>query len=145
MPVDERAHHGAADNIGLDISARQVMRFPTDAAGAVADEQREVPPAGNDVFTHFRSTGPQSRLNFPGHLRAGEEAHTVNDAAPGLMRRMKLPGRALSRLMSHRRRRFADGDEWRAHLAEPGIDRMKGKPRTIPRQSEKGLIRCRGA
>ena len=155
MPVDQGAHHGAADDIGLDISARRAMRFPTDDAGAVADEQREVPPAGmktakwttvddtgarhravngyctvvgNDVFTHFRSTGPQSRPTFPGHLRAGEEAHTVNDAAPGLMRRMGLLGRALSRLMSHRRRRFADGDEWRAHLAELGIDRMKGKP-----------------
>ena len=143
------------NDIGLDISARQAMRFPTDDAGAVADEQREVPPAGmetakwttiddtgarhravngyctvvgNDVFTHFRSTGSKSRPTFPGHLRAGEEAHTVNDAALDLMRRMKLPGRALSRLMSHRRRRFADGDEWRAHLAELGIDRMKGKP-----------------
>ena len=83
---------------------------------------------GNDVFTHFRSTGPQSRPTFPGHLRAVGEAHTVNDAAPGFMRRMKLPGRALSRLMSHRRRRFADGDEWRPRPAEPGTDRMKGRP-----------------
>ena len=143
------------NDIGLDISARRAMRFPTDDAGAVADEQREVPPAGmetarwttvddtgarhravngyctvvgNDVFTHFRSAGSKSRLNFLDHLRAGDRTYTVNDAAPGLMRRMKLPGRALSRLMSHRRRRFADGDEWRAHLAELGIDRMKGRP-----------------
>ena len=155
------------NDIGLDISARRAMRFPTDDAGAVADEQREVPPAGmetgrwinvddtgarhravngyctvvgNDVFTHFRSTGPQSRPTFPGHLRAVGEAHTVNDAAPGLIRRMKLPGRALSRLMSHRRRRFADGDEWRAHPAEPGIDRMKGKPDPLGVATE-GAIR----
>ena len=167
MPVDEGAHHGAADDIGLDISARRVMRFLTDDAGAVADEQREVLRAGmetakwinvddtgarhravngyctvvgNDVFTHFRSTGSKSRLNFLDHLRAGEEAHTVNDAALDLMRRMGLPGRALSRLMSHRRRRFADGNEWRAHLAELGIDRMKGKPDPV-RVATEGAVR----
>ena len=154
VPVDQGGRHGAADDIGPDISARRAMRFPTDGAGAVADEQREVlrvgmetgrwttvddtgarhravngycTVVGNDVFTHFRSTGPKGRPTFPDHLRVGDRTYTVNDAAPGLMRRMKLPGRALSRLMSHRRR-FADGDEWRAHPAEPGIDRMKGKP-----------------
>ena len=32
------------------------------------------------------------------------------------------------RFISHRRWHLADGDEWRAHPAEPGIDRMKVTP-----------------
>ena len=155
------------NDIGLDISARRAMRFPTDDAGVVADEQREVLRAGmetarwinvddtgarhravngyctvvgNDVLTHFRSTGPQSRPTFFDHLRAVGEAHTVNDAALDFMRRMGLPGRALSRLMSHRRRRLADGEEWRAHPAELGVDRMKGRPDPV-RVATEGAVR----
>ena len=55
---------------------------------------------GSDLFTHFRSTGSKSRLDFLEHLCAGEEACTVNDAALGYMRRMKLSGKVISRLAS---------------------------------------------
>ena len=47
------------NDIGLDISARRAMRFPTDDAGAVADEQREVLRAGMETakWTTVDDTG----------------------------------------------------------------------------------------
>ena len=143
------------NNLGLDISARQVGRFLNEDTDVIVEEQREVLRAGmetalwinvddtgarhratngyctvigNDDFTHFRSTGSKSRLDFLEHLCAGEEACTVNDAALEYMRRMKLSGKVVPLLASHRQRRFANGDEWRAHLAALGIVEMKTLP-----------------
>ncbi len=143
------------NNLGLDISARQVGRFLNEDTDVIVEEQREVLRAGmqtalwinvddtgarhratngyctvigNDDFTHFRSTGSKSRLDFLEHLCAGEEACTVNDAALEYMRRMKLSGKVVPLLASHRQRRFANGDEWRAHLAALGIAEMKALP-----------------
>ena len=154
------------NDMGLDISKRQVGRFLNEDTGVVVEEQRDVlrigmetaawinvddtgarhraangycTVIGSDLFTHFRSTGSKSRLDFLEHLCAGEEACTVNDAALGYMRRMKLSGKVISRLASHRQRRFADSDAWRAHLAALGIDRIKGFPDPVKIASEGAL------
>ncbi len=140
------------DDVGLDIFARQVGRFLTTDAGGVVAEQQEVPGAGmetaswinvddtgarhkaengyctaigNELFTHFRSSGSKSRLDFLEYLCAGEEAYTVNDAPLDYMGKRKLPGTVIARLASHGRRRFSDSDEWRAHLEALGIAGMK--------------------
>ncbi len=106
--------------IGLDVSERQVGRFPTADAGGIAGEQEEVLRAGletaawisagdtgarhkagngyctaigNDFFVHFRSTGSKSRLDFLEHLCAGEEDCTLNSAALDYMRKRNLSGK----------------------------------------------------
>ena len=141
--------------IGLDVSERQVGRFPTADAGGIAGEQQEVLRAGletaawisaddtgarhkagngyctaigNDLFVHFRSTGSKSRLDFLEHLCAGEEDCTINDAALDYMRKRNLSGRAVALLAGHERRRFGDGDGWRAHLEALGIAGMTVSP-----------------
>ena len=154
------------NDMGLDISKRQVGRFLNEDTGVVVEEQQDVlrigmetaawinvddtgarhraangycTVIGNDLFTHFRSTGSKSRLDFLEHLCAGEESCTVNDAALDYMRRMKLSGKVISRLASHRQRRFADRSAWRAHLAALGIDRIKGFPDPVKIASEGAL------
>ena len=154
------------NDMGLDISKRQVGRFLNEDTGVVVEEQQDVlrigmetaawinvddtgarhraangycTVIGSDLFTHFRSTGSKSRLDFLEHLCAGEESCTVNDAALDYMRRMKLSGKVISRLASHRQRRFADRSAWRAHLAALGIDRIKGFPDPVKIASEGAL------
>ncbi len=141
--------------IGLDVSERQVGRFPTADAGGIAGEQQEVLRAGletaawinvddtgarhkaengyctaigNDFFVHFRSTGSKSRLDFLERPCAGEEDCTINDAALDYMRKRNLSGRAVALLAGHERRRFGDGDGWRAHLEALGIAGMTVSP-----------------
>ncbi len=142
------------NDVGLDISARQVGRFLTADAGGVVAEQQEVLRAGmetaswinvddtgarhkaengyctaigNDLFAHFRSSGSKSRLDFLEHLCAGEEAYTVNEAALDYMRKRKLPRKVIERLASHGQRHFGSGDEWRAHLEALGIAGRKNQ------------------
>ncbi len=141
--------------IGLDISERQVGRFLNADAGGIAGEQEEVLRAGletaawinvddtgarhkaengyctaigNDLFVHFRSTGSKSRLDFLEHLCAGEEAYTLNSAALDYMRKRNLSGKVIDLLAGHERRRFGDGDGWRAHLEALGIAGMTVSP-----------------
>ncbi len=142
------------NDVGLDISARQVGRFLTADAGGIVAEQQEVLRAGmetaswinvddtgarhkakngyctaigNDLFAHFRSSGSKSRLDFLEHLCAGEETCTVNEAALDYMRKRKLPRTVIERLASHGQRRFGSGDEWRAHLEALGIAGKKNQ------------------
>ena len=142
------------NDMGLDISARQVGRFLTADAGGIVAEQQEVLRAGmetaswinvddtgarhkaengyctaigNDLFAHFRSSGSKSRLDFLEHLCAGEETCTVNEAALDYMRKRKLPRKVIERLASHGQRRFGSGDEWRAHLEALGIAGKKNQ------------------
>ena len=154
------------NGLGLEISARQVGRFLNGDTRVIVEEQQEVLRAGmenaawinvddtgarhraangyctvigNDVFTHFRSTGSKSRLNFLECLCAGDVAYSVNDAGLEYMRRMKLTGKAVRRLAADRQRRFADADEWRTHLAALGIDRMKVFPDPVKIATEGAL------
>ena len=151
------------NGLGLGISARQVRRFLNDETRVIVEEQQEVLRAGmesaawinvddtgarhgaangyctvigNDVFTHFRSTGSKSRLNVLECLCAGDVSYSINDAALEYMGRMKLTGKAVRLLASHRQRRFADADEWRAHLSVLGIDRMTVFPDPVKIASE---------
>ena len=155
------------NDVGLDISTRQVGRFLTADAGGVVAEQQEVPGAGmetaswinvddtgarhkaengyctaigNDLFAHFRSSGSKSRLDFLEHLCAGEEACTVNEAALAYMRKRKLPRTVIDRLASHGQRRFSSGDEWRAHLEALGIAGRKNQVKVATEGALRGTI-----
>ena len=86
---------------------------------------------GNDLFTHFRSTGSKSRLDFLEHLCAGDLTYTVNDEALDYMRRMKLPEKTIVLFASHPHRIFRGEDAWQVHLATLGIDRITVKPDPI--------------
>ena len=139
---------GLLNDAGLDISKRQVGRFLNASTAGIVAEQQEVLRAGmegaawinvddtgarhrtangyctvvgNDIFTHFRTTGSKSRLNFLEHLCAGEAEYTVNEAALEYMRQRQLPGRVIALLSARGQRRFGDGDRWRAHLDALGI------------------------
>ena len=141
------------NDVGLDISARQVGRFLNTDTGGIVAEQQEVLRAGmetaawinvddtgarhkaengyctaigNDLFANFRSTGSKSRLDFLEHLCAGEGVYTLNEAALDYMGRRKLSGKVIALLAAHGQRRFLDGDEWQAHLEALGIAGMKG-------------------
>jgi len=103
-----------------------VLPVPGDDTGARHKAENGYCTAiGNELFTHFRSSGSKSRLDFLEYLCAGEEVYTVNDAALDYMGKRKLPGTVIVRLASHGRRRFSDSDEWRAHLEALGIAGMK--------------------
>ena len=141
------------NDVGLDISARQVGRFLNVDTGGIVAEQQEVLRAGmeaatwinvddtgarhkaengyctaigNDLFANFRSTGSKSRLDFLEHLCAGEEAYTINDAALDYMGRRKVSGKVIALLAAHGQRCFSGSDEWHAHLEALGIAGMKG-------------------
>lgn len=157
---------GLLNDAGLDISRRQVVRFLNQATAGIVAEQQEVLRAGmagaawvnvddtgarhraasgyctvigNDLFTHFRTTGSKSRLNFLEHLCAGEATYTVNEAALEYMRQRQLSGRVIALLSAHRQRRFGDGDQWRAHLEALGIAAMKVAPNPARIASEGAL------
>ncbi|MCY4463203.1 MAG: hypothetical protein OXC26_22805, partial [Albidovulum sp.] len=158
------------NDVGLDISARQVGRFLTADAGGIVAEQQEVPGAGmetaswinvddtgarhkaengyctaigNELFANFRSSGSKSRLDFLEHLCAGEEAYTVNDAALDYMEKRKLPPTVIAPLASHGQRRFSGGDEWQAHLEALGIAGMKNRAKVATEAALWGTI-CDG-
>ena len=94
---------------------------------------------GNDLFTHFRSTGSKSRLDFLEHLCAGDLTYTVNDEALDYMRRMKLPEKTIVLFASHPHRISRGEDAWQAHLATLGIDRITVKPDPIKIATEGAL------
>ncbi|MGH8865600.1 MAG: hypothetical protein ACREVZ_13285, partial [Burkholderiales bacterium] len=48
-------------------------------------------PIGNEVFAWFASTDSKSRINFPGLLRAGCDACTVNDQALAYLAEQRVP------------------------------------------------------
>ena len=154
------------NDMGLDISARQIKRFLNEDIQGIVDEQQDVLRAGmetaawinvddtgarhqakngfctvigNDLFTHFRSTGSKSRLDFLEHLCAGDLTYTVNDEALDYMRRMKLPEKTIVLFASHPHRIFRGEDAWQVHLATLGIDRITVKPDPIKIATEGAL------
>ncbi|MDE0530019.1 MAG: transposase [Albidovulum sp.] len=115
----------------------EVWKLPGGARHGAANGYCTV--VGNDLFTHFRSTGSKSRLNFPERPSAGEAGFLVNDAALGYMRRMNLPEKTVSLLAGHPRKRFSGADAWGAHLSALGIAGMKTLPDPAGIASEGGL------
>ena len=143
------------NDIGLDISRRKVMRILNENTTGIVAEAQEILRAGmdsadwinvddtgarhqgrngfctvigNDLFTHFRSGASKSRLNFLDHLCAGDDTLTLNEAAFGYMRRLKLSGKVIRLLSGHPRRHFPDRDAWDAHLQALGITLLKAHP-----------------
>jgi len=96
---------------------------------------------GNDLFTCFRSTDPESRADFIECPRAGDLTCTVNGLALEweYMARMKPPATAIARLAGHPRRRFIDGDAWKARLAGLGIGQTALKPDLVKIATEPAL------
>ena len=105
------------DDLGIEISKRQVVRLLTDPQAGFLSEATDVRRAGletarwitvddtgarhagrnavctqigNDHFTWFATTGSKSRLNFLDLLRAGSGDYVINDAAVAYMHRHNL-------------------------------------------------------
>ena len=143
------------NDIGLDISRRKVMRILNEDTAGIVTEAGEILKAGmdsagwinvddtgarhkgtngfcttvgNDLFTHFRSRGSKSRLNFLDHLCADDNNLAHNDAAFDYMRRMKLSGKVIRPLVDHPRKHFPGRDAWLAHLETLGITLLKVHP-----------------
>jgi Transposase IS66 family len=135
-------------DIGLDISKRQVQRLLTDRQQGFLAEDRAVLRAGlataawisvDDTgarhddgnatctrigdarFTSFATTPAKSRLNFLELLAGAESAYAVNAQALAYMRTRQLPEVLIGRLAAHRERSFGDKAAWGAHLAALAI------------------------
>ena len=140
-------------DIGIDISKRQVQRLLTDKQEGFLAEDRAVLRAGlataawisvDDTgarhgdgnatctrigdarFTSFATTSAKSRLNFLELLAGSEPAYTVNAAALAYMRKRQLPEVLIARLAASRERSFGDKAAWDAHLAGLAIPAADG-------------------
>ena len=94
---------------------------------------------GNDQFTHYRSTGSKSRLNFLMHLSAGQEIYTVNEEAVAYRRQRNLSQPVISRLVGAPSRSFSTARSWQDHLDTLGLSRLKISPNPVKIASEGAL------
>jgi hypothetical protein len=140
-------------DIGIDISKRQVQRLLTDRQEGFLVEDRAVlrtglataawisvddtgarhadrnatcTRIGDARFTSFATTPTKSRLNFLELLAGAEPAYTVNDAALAYMRKRQLPEALIARLAAPPERSFGDKAAWEAHLAALAIPAADG-------------------
>jgi hypothetical protein len=95
---------------------------------------------GNDHFTWFATTRSKSRLNFLELLRAGHTDYVLNDAALAYMRTRNLSQAVIGVLAAHEIRRFADEQEWLAHLEDLGISALKVQPDPVKIATEGALM-----
>ena len=118
-------------DLGIDISKRQIVRLLSAKQDAFLAEAKEVLRAGlrsaswftvddtgarhkarngfcthigNDRFAFFATTASKSRLNFLELLRAGQDGYLINEAALAYMREHKLPLATIARFGSAKRR-----------------------------------------
>jgi hypothetical protein len=76
---------------------------------------------GNELFAWFRSTESKSRENFLRLLRTGWTDYVINAAALDYMRRQKLPGFQLERLIACGKSIVEDEAQWKATLESLGL------------------------
>jgi hypothetical protein len=127
------------EGIGIAISKRQVVRLLTSRPDVFVTEDQEVLRAGlasapwirvddtgalhagrNGVttqigggrFTAFRTGLSKFRTNFLDCLRAGHTDYLVDEAAAAYMRRHRLAGSVIDRLISPLQRSFPDQRAW---------------------------------
>ncbi len=154
------------NDIGLDISKRQVVRLLTHEKDAFLAEASAVlrtgletaswitvddtgarhhgrngtcTQMGNDRFAWFATTRSKSRLNFLGLLRAGYTDYVINGEALAYMRGRQLSGPVIALLANHETKRFADAAAWRAHLGRLGVTALKVHPDPVTIATEGAL------
>ena len=154
------------NDIGLDISKRQVVRLLTHEKDEFLAEDSAVlrtgletaswitvddtgarhrgrngtcTQMGNDRFAWFTTTASKSRLNFLGLLRAGYTDYVINAEALAYMRRRNLAGPVMALIAGHACKRFADEAAWRAHLERLGITPLRVHPDPVTIATEGAL------
>jgi Transposase IS66 family len=150
-------------DLGIDISKRQIVRLLSARQDAFLAEAKEVLRAGlrsaswitvddtgarhkarngfcthigNDRFAFFATTGSKSRLNFLELPRAGQDDYVINAAALDYMRDHKLPQATIALLTADAERRFAGPGAFLAHLEKLGIAALKVHPDPVQIASE---------
>ena len=160
------------NDIGVDISKRQVVRLLTKDLDPFAEEDAAVLHAGlvsapfvtvddtgarhahdnfyttqigGEHFTAFRTTKSKSRLNFLSLLRGNYQDYVLNDAALAYLEQRKVDPALLARLRMREPGQFASQVPFLEYLAGKGID-IFDKPliRTLGEASMWGTIRHHG-
>jgi len=154
------------EEIGIEISKRQVMRLLIEGHDRFVGEARSVLRAGletaawvtvddtgarhnavngfctqigNDRFAWFGTTGSKSRLNFLELLRAGHANYVINAEALAYMRCRSLTGPVIRMLAEHDDKHFADRATWQAHLERLGIAALEVLPDPVQIATEGAL------
>jgi hypothetical protein len=152
-------------DLGIDISKRQIVRLLSAKQDAFLAEAKEVLRAGlrsaswftaddtgarhkarngfcthigNDRFAFFATTFSKSRLNFLELLRAGHDGYVINEAALTYMREHKLPQATIARFGSAKRR-FAGHKAFMAYLKRLGLTGLEVKPDPVQIATEGAL------
>lgn len=137
------------NDIGVEISKRQVIRFLTQGldgfhaedaavlhAGLVsapyvtvddtgawhANRNFHTTQIGGEYFTAFRTAPSKSRLNFLALLRGNYQDYVLNDAAFAFLEDRQVDPVLLAPLKGQEPQRFANQVPFLEHLAEHGID-----------------------
>lgn len=137
------------NDIGVEISKRQVIRFLTQGldgfhaedaavlhAGLVsapyvtvddtgarhANRNFHTTHIGGEHFTAFRTAPSKSRLNFLALLRGNYQDYVLNDAAFAFLEDRQVDPVLLAPLKRQEPQRFANQVPFLGHLAEHGID-----------------------
>ncbi|SOC48336.1 hypothetical protein SAMN05892877_1521 [Rhizobium subbaraonis] len=137
------------NDVGVEISKRQVVRFLTERLDGFHAEDAAVLHAGlvsapfvtvddtgarhanrnvytthigGEHFTAFRTAPSKSRLNFLALLRGNYQDYVLNEAAFTFLEDRQMDPALLARLKRNEPRRFADQVPFLAYLAENGID-----------------------
>ncbi len=157
---------GLLQDLGMDISKRQIVRLLSGKQDAFLAEAKEVLRAGlasafwitaddtgarhkarngfcthigNDRFAWFGTTYSKSRLNFLELLRAGRDDYVINAAALDYMRDHKLPQATIALLTADAERRFTGRDAFMAHLEKLGLPSLKVRPDPVQVATEGAL------
>ena len=152
-------------DLGIDISKRQIVRLLSRKQDAFLAEAREVLRAGlgsarwitvddtgarhkakngfcthigNDRFAFFATTYSKSRLNFLELLRAGQDDYVINAAALDYMRDHKLPQATIA-LLAGADQRFTGRDAFMEHLQKLGLTDLKVRPDPVQIATEGAL------
>jgi hypothetical protein len=137
------------NDVGVEISKRQVIRFLTQRMEGFHAEDAAVLHAGlvsapyvtvddtgarhanlnfhtthigGEHFSAFRTAPSKSRLNFLALLRGNYQDYVLNDAAFALLEDRQVDPALLAHLSNREPRRFANQVPFLAYLAEMGID-----------------------
>ncbi len=137
------------NDVGVEISKRQVIRFLTqrmegfhaedaavlhaglvsapyvtvdDTGARHANRNFHTTHIGGEHFSAFRTAPSKSRLNFLALLRGNYQDYVLNDAAFALLQDRQVDPALLAHLSNREPRRFANQVPFLAYLAEMGID-----------------------
>ncbi|MBB4252697.1 transposase [Rhizobium sp. BK008] len=137
------------NDVGIEISKRQVIRFLTERldgfhaedaavlhAGLIsahfvtvddtgarhANRNFHTTQIGGEHFTAFRTAPSKSRLNFLALLRGNYQDYVLNDAAFTFLEDRQVDPALLARLKTRQPRRFANQVPFLEYLAANGID-----------------------